>query len=277
MFPEYIQVVDFFCEVKDTLSADDTLFKYKISIDKSLFIKDREGVQPNSWLLKEKTSTKSKIKEQRLEYTHLIKEEWRIAEALKKEKVRVYLDISNSSEIQALEKAISEVKAKKQLTSNELHHLQSYLNELSGYENDYQAYHSYQAQYPEYEIYISPVSGIITEIHKSEYEITYRQEPVMYISKPDKLFVKLYISQNDIKYYHKGEIVKIKFPDGNKTKGIIKEIYLNTEDMPKQFQRPDGRVERGIIAEVHPLSKTDGLEWTPYYKYNVLVSKSKFF
>ena len=59
MFPEDIQVVDFFCEVKDTLSVDDTLFKYKISIDKSLFIKDREGVQPNSWLLKEKTSTKT--------------------------------------------------------------------------------------------------------------------------------------------------------------------------------------------------------------------------
>ncbi len=124
--------------------------------------------------------------------------------------------------------------------------------------------------------YISPINGVIGQIHKNSEEACYKKERVMTIHNKDKVFIKAYFDLNDASSINQGTTVIVELPNGFKSKGIINKLYIATYEAPTEFQKKYEPTERNILAEIIPLEEKEIPYWAQYYKLNLKVKLSRY-
>lgn len=125
-------------------------------------------------------------------------------------------------------------------------------------------------------VFIAPVDGYVNRIYKSEYETALRTEDILSVQKRDRIFIKAFFEQKDIDHFKENDVVNVRFPDGTKSKGIIKRLYLGTYDLPVEFQKKYEPTHRTIAADVYPLDSAEAGQWKPFHKLNAEITKFKF-
>ncbi len=278
-FPEDVQIIEYYYEEGDSIQRGDTLFYMKMNFDEGGYFGFGNAIieKPNEWLLKERLMTLKNIQLKKIE---LEDRKIRVADTRKtieRLKLEVYLDVYTPEELNSSRQQLQNYLTDIASLETEIEYLYEYLNRLRDYKRDYDVYMGASSDIQTTSFYISPVNGLITKIFKPPHEITYSQEVAIYISNFDEMYIKAFIAQEDLDYYKTGEIVNLSFMDGTKSKGRIKEFYLNTEAVPEEFREVRGKAQRNVVAEIYPTSEADKLKWLPYYRFSVRVSKFKFF
>ncbi|PKP20849.1 MAG: hypothetical protein CVU06_10360, partial [Bacteroidetes bacterium HGW-Bacteroidetes-22] len=202
--------------------------------------------------------------------------------AIERLKMEVHLDLVSPAILSEKRMVVENLRVERQRKVSELGYLQQYLRQLDSFEDDYKKYQLSTVGFgdgnaPIKSYYVSPVSGIITKIPKPENEISFRQDIIMYISNLDEIFIRVFIEQNDLEYFEPGDVVNLRFLDGTRSKGRIKEFYVNTESVPEPFRKIRGKDQRNVVAVVNPVNDDEKRIWRSYYQFTVQVSKLRFF
>lgn len=135
-------------------------------------------------------------------------------------------------------------------------------------------YNIYSDEYlSELRYFKAPMGGIVTRIHKKEQEVNFKTEDILSIHKQHPTTIKGFFYQEDLKYIHVGDLFTIEFPDGTKSKGVVKRFYIATYNMPDEFQKKYEPTTRTIAVDIYPLSFEDSRKWYAFHKMGVVVSK----
>lgn len=125
------------------------------------------------------------------------------------------------------------------------------------------------------EILYAPKNGVVSFVYKRKGEVAKIGEPILRIASQDQNYIKTYFAGAYEKSVVVGDEVKVYFENGEKSKGIIKEIYPTTLVQPPEFKQRFGSVKRFIIAKIVP---KDFPAWDRILetKAKVLVTKKWF-
>lgn len=135
-------------------------------------------------------------------------------------------------------------------------------------------YNIYSDEYlGELKYFRAPMEGIITRIHKKEQEVNFKQEDILSIHKQYPTTIKGFFYQEDLRYIKVGDLFSVEFPDGTKSKGVVKRFYIATYNMPDEFQKKYEPTTRTIAVDISPLNEEDSRKWCAFHKMGVIVSK----
>ena len=125
------------------------------------------------------------------------------------------------------------------------------------------------------EILYAPKNGVVSFVYKRKGEVAVIGEPILKIASQDQNYIKTYFAGTHEKSVVVGDEVKVYFENGEKSKGIIKEIYPTALVQPPEIKQRFGSVKRYIIAKIVP---KDFPAWDRILetKAKVLVTKKWF-
>ena len=126
------------------------------------------------------------------------------------------------------------------------------------------------------QVFYSPISGNVTRLYTRQFEVALKQDVIMAIHTDRPMFVKAYFDQEDIAFFHEGDIVNITFPDGKKSKGFLKRFNYSTFQLPSEFQKRYEPTTRTVVADIYPISQDDYALWRGFYKMSVTITKYKY-
>lgn len=290
--PTDVEVLNYFVSEGDLVAKGDTLFRYKSDFrdmdndgGNGGFVFNNTLIdKPNEWIVKERMNTRKSIS---LKYIDIKDIDNNIAQTnadIERLKMEVHLDLISPAVLRQKRMEVEGLKVDRQRTVSELSYLQQYLRLLDNFEEEYKQYQTAKAgigdggsSEPLVNYYLSPVDGIITKIPKPVNEISFRQDVIMYISNLEQIYIRAFIEQPDLEYFAAGDEVKLRFLDGTKSKGRIKEFYINTESVPEPFRKIRGKDQRNVVAVVTPLNDDEKKTWKSYYQFTAQVYKTRFF
>jgi hypothetical protein len=125
-------------------------------------------------------------------------------------------------------------------------------------------------------VFYSPIDGTVTRIYTRQFEVALKSEQIMAIHKNTPMYVKGFFDQADLDYFKEGDLVNIEFPDGTKSKGLIKRFYYATYPLPDEFQKRYEPTTRTISADIYPVTDSEYSHWRAFYKMSVSISKFKY-
>lgn len=199
-----------------------------------------------------------------------------------KTKKAVILDIYPANKLHPIEIRIEDYSTSKKSLKKQVSYLYAYLKKLkanlkteNSLESEY--IHINSGGYRSNLSYqLAPIHGTITRKLKEEHEVALKTDLVMTIHSPENIFVKAFFKTKDLEHVHIDDVVNIKFPDGNKSKGKILRFYTATYILPEEFQKNYEPVHRTIAADIIPINDSDLNKWEKYYKMEVSISKPIF-
>ena len=125
-------------------------------------------------------------------------------------------------------------------------------------------------------VFYSPIDGTVTRIYTRQFEVALKSEQIMAIHKNTPMYIKGFFEQEDLNYFKEGDLVNIEFPDGTKSKGLIKRFYYATYPLPDEFQKRYEPTTRTISADIYPVNDDEYAHWRAFYKLGVSISKFKY-
>jgi multidrug resistance efflux pump len=125
-------------------------------------------------------------------------------------------------------------------------------------------------------IFYSPLEGTVTNMMKKEFEVALKSESILSLHKPKNVYIKAFFPQEDLKWLEEGQLVKLSFPDGSTSKGMIKRFYFATYRLPEEFQKKYEPTTRSLSADIYPVNVADLQKWKAYWKMGVEISKYKY-
>ncbi len=124
--------------------------------------------------------------------------------------------------------------------------------------------------------HLSPIDGSINRIYIRAFETALRSEIIMSIHRNSPIYIRAFFNQDDLEYFKEGDELKLKFPDGTVSRGILRRFYYATVPLPEEFQKRYEPVQRSIAADIYPADSLDRGKWRSFYKMSVEVSKFKY-
>ncbi len=125
-------------------------------------------------------------------------------------------------------------------------------------------------------IFYSPLTGTVTNMMKKEFEVALKSESILSLHKPKNVYIKAFFPQEDLKWLKEGQIVKLEFPDGSTSNGVIKRFYFATYRLPEEFQKKYEPTTRSLSADIYPVNPADLQKWKAFWKMGVTITKYKF-
>lgn len=277
-FADDIQLIDFNIQEGSQVTQGDTLFSYRMVVDKDEEIKMQTRAQPSEWIIKARLENEKKlnlisldiiaqrellsmIEEQISKNENLllagVNENYNSYKKLLQEKGRIQADIKSLIKEQSYYRSYGQQLAiEEQANKNITITKSSYIHEVRHY--------------------VSPFSGKIGKISFSENEICYKKQELMTIHSMDGARISAFFDPDEIPYIRIGEVVDLKFPDGSKSRGIIHKFHVSTYALPEEFQKKFEPTERNILAEIKPLNEIESKRWKNFYKMDVEVRKTRY-
>lgn len=126
------------------------------------------------------------------------------------------------------------------------------------------------------QVFYSPIHGNVTRLYTRQYEVALKQDVIMAIHSDRPMFIKAFFDQEDVSYFGEGDLVKIKFPDGRTSTGVLKRFYYSTFQLPSEFQKRYEPTTRTVAADIYPVSQDDYALWRGFYKMSVTITKFKY-
>ena len=292
--PAKAQLFKIYKEEGENVSAGDTLFRYawqdalnpSNNYSSGYARLNRNRLDPE-WLQKEILGIQKDIEQLRIEnrgYRDLLGHYQR---RLKNIKQGIYLDIYTTKELDNLIDKISTLRSKINTNLSEINDLLDYKRSLNSnlasskermrrlMDQNLRFNPDTLRKYADY--FISPISGNLTNLFKANYEIASESEKIMTIHKDNRLIVRAYFDQEDLKHVDTGMEVSVRFPDGSKHKGEVEQLYFATHVLPAEFQKKDADTDRRIAADIKPLKNSDLSAWRSFYKMRVKITKQILF
>ena len=282
-FTDDVEITQIHVSEGDEVNIGDSLFFYINEKSKDKVKSTRREVfteqTGDNWIDREIIQTQKNIE---LAEINIAEAHRMISENnFEKEKVQkaVYLDLYHADKLDIYNQRA--LKLENQITQNskEIEYLRKYLTLL--YDKKKLANISRQTivesgvGYEEQSVYTSPIKGAVTRINKSNYEVALQSDIVMSIHKPSNLYIKAFFEPRDVNYLIEGDLMKVIFPDGTESTGVVQRFYAATYELPDEFQKKYEPVTRSISAEIIPLNQLELEKWKAFYKLNVKVKKYK--
>ena len=292
--PDDITVHYFKVSEGDTVLYGDTLFAYTTARDEqnrgafAFQIKDDNSSNSSSWQQREVYQLNKNIRLNRLrigENINLIA--WYKSEIIKLEN-QVILEISTKNKLDSYQSQLEKLTIENKKYNSEIMVFRSMITELGGQaqepvndsENESQKVTPYSGGGAGYmsmkRLYISPMSGVVTRIYKRPNEVALKSDEIMNLHQQESIFIKTFFLQEDLESINVGDIVKLKFPNGASSHGIIKRFYSATYRLPPEFQKKYESTTRSIAADIYPVNDDELGEWQKFYKISVHIKKSRF-
>lgn len=285
---EDMKILEYYVQVGDTVKVGDTLFKYRTDFrdenDLNASISVSTPARTNDWIIREIAVTRRNIQLNNVEINDLKSRITKAEQEIERLKLEVYLDVYTPAVLKQQRMLLADYRVQLEKRNQEQVQLYSYLRQLEALLAQQQQQTSTQSITTGggggieslYRYYTSPVNGIITQINTPVNGITYKKDATLFITNFDRIYIKTYIPQHNLEYFKLGDVVSLRFYDGTRGKGIIKDLYVNTDLVPDEFRTVRGEKERTVIAEVYPVDEKERLHWLPYYQFSVKVIRYKF-
>jgi multidrug resistance efflux pump len=125
-------------------------------------------------------------------------------------------------------------------------------------------------------VFYSPFDGTVTRIYTQQFEVALKSDQIMAIHKNNPMYIKGYFNQEDLNFFKEGDQVDIQFPDGSKSKALIRRFYYTTYQMPEEFQKRYEPTTRTIAADIYPVDTAEYVHWRAFYRLGVTITKFKY-
>lgn len=303
-FTNDVIVTEFFVEESDSVNRGDSLFTYLLSreYDGDGFGGMSSGASSGysgdteNWLIREKLKAERDAQKCRIEIKSLTNDIVDAEASLEQIRKQVFLDVYPPSKLTEVQKQIKNNKNTLAEKKDELAYHQKYIRDTqqrldvlraqkpvldnfeSGNAGSATGFSDGRGRNrPDEYAYLSPKSGMVSQIYARSDEVRYKSTLVMDLIEFQGLHILSYFRQKDLKFVNSGDKVDITFPDGSKSVGIIDKTYIKTASMPDRLYRKGSKVEQRVRAVIVPINVEEASKWYGYYKINVLVSKPKYF
>lgn len=298
------RVIEFYVHEGDSIQKKDTLFSYALDRDddingqsaQSLSIGSITANAKDDWWVKELFALKKKIALNNIDAAENASLINNYKSEIKRLSNEVILDVLPKNRLEFVQNEIFRLNTSNQKLQHENNELNALIKTLgpSTNKNKYSAsnirlksgtrlasndleklaFSEELLSEPKY--FKSPISGVSTRIFIHNYETVLKSEEIMSIHQAHPAFIKAYFEQEDLRYFHEGDIFNIDFPDGTTSKGVLKRFYIATYTLPEEFQKKYEPTTRSIAADIYPLDSTEIVKWKAFYKMSVDISKLKF-
>ncbi|NNE29914.1 MAG: hypothetical protein HKN16_09765, partial [Saprospiraceae bacterium] len=262
----------------DTVNRGDTLFYYRFEAPEQQLSALLQAKDPVDWLIRDKLNTKKQIALKKVERNRTEKEIAFKDRELAHQRDLIVLGVDEiESRLTYIQEDLIRLRSKQEALAKEIFFLRQHLKELENQEEVLQNIEVKKAE----EIntilpYVANINGIIGQINLSDNEVCYKQQDVLAIHQLNSLSIKAFFDPFDVPKIERGDEVWVEFPDGMKSKGLIKNFYVSTYAVPPEFQKKYEPTERNIVAEVIPLNEFEVDKWQRFYKMSVEVSKNRY-
>lgn len=277
--PSDIRFQRFYVEPGDTVQKSDTLFRFT-------FIEWQQSMDSLETLKKKLNDAAAELEEvqgelriKNIEAERALDQIGYYENRLSQIKREVRLGVSTVSEMKSVEDKIMNERGDLSLINEQISLLENRRNGLQTliadpYGNDGSVLDAASMQH----FYKAPVPGIVTSVYKSESEIGLKSERVLSIlSEQSQLRIKAIFQQKSGKYLSVGDEMNVTFDNGDKSRGIITDIYA----AEALIDRPTGSQSElefsvQIVAELKPEDPLELDRWKSYNKMGVTVKKVIF-
>ena len=298
------RIIEFYAHEGDSIQKNDTLFSYALDRDDDINGQSSQALNIGSitasgkddWWVKELFALKKKITLNNIDVSENGSLIANYKSEIKRLSNEVILDVLPKSRLEFVQNEIFRLNTENQKLQRENSELYGLIKTLGPTTNKSRysasnirlkgdarltssdleklAFSEELLSEPKY--FKSPISGVSTRIFIHNYETVLKSEEIMSIHQARPAFIKAYFEQEDLRYFHEGDIFNIDFPDGTSSKGILKRFYIATYTLPEEFQKKYEPTTRSIAADVYPLDSTEIVKWRAFYKMSVDISKLKF-
>ena len=281
-FPEDVSVYNYFVNEQDTIDKGDTLFYYRLNLLEEQVIKSNvEAPIPmkSDWYLKERLQTQKEISLDFITITDIKNHINRINQEFEKTKKEVYLDIYPQSVLKKYSEELDKLQVQLKKKEQEVSYLKEYLSLLDYYQDqaNQPIVENNEGEVILWNYYRSPVDGIISKIYSDPEEVIYKKDVIMYVHDFEKVHILGFIEQGDIDHFKLGEELRINFPSGEVSTGIISKFYINTEEIPSDFVEPNSPYKRHVVVKIIPKNEEVANEWIKYNLFEVKIKKFRYF
>ena len=268
-----IQIVAFRVSEGEVIRTGDTLFEYIDEKDMELINNQLYNSSDESnWVAREIYSMKRKIGSNKIE----IANNNQIINGLKKENLmnEVILSLAPKTKLEELNKEIFRLTCENEKMMAENKEINEYIKKIPAQLVNKNAF--LQTGLTARKKFLSPIEGLVVQINFRKHETALRSESVMSIQKKEKLTIKAFFEQENVKHFKEGDEVDVNFPDGITSKGIIKKLYTAAASLPEEFQNRYEPLTLSISADIYPLNEHEEKKWRTFYRMSVEIRKSKF-
>lgn len=271
-----IAIKDYWVNVNERIKKGDTLLSYQtgeqIKEQKS-FNRDRVARINTYQKIKndlEKDISLKKIKKRH--YLRLKTNKIRLVNRLKKE---VYLDVSKRQRLEKSQQEFIDINAYIKFLSEEIRYLEGYLvNHRSSYLHSSNKIDNSVSNLSGIKYLISPVAGQILNRGRIP-SIVDKNDAILEINKDEGVVIIANISQSSMNHVSIGTELLIKFSDGTKSRGILKEIIEpNVVDEVINTKQLDEMTK--IQFKIIPVEGEEEI-WLSRIGFTVKISKSIIF
>lgn len=281
-FPEDVSVYNYFVNEQDTIDKGDTLFYYRLNLLEDQVISSSiKSSVPNKadWYIKERLQTQKEISLNFITIADIKNQVNRIRQEYEKTKKEVYLDIYPQTVLKKYSEEIDRLEVQLDKKEQEIAYLKEYLTLLDYYQEQANKpiIENNEGEVILWNYYRSPVDGIISKIYSDPEEVIYKKDVIMYIHDFEKVHILGFIEQGDIDQFKVGEELRINFPSGIVSTGVINKFYINTEEIPSDFIEPKGRYKRHVVVLILPKNEEVANEWIKHNLYEVQIKKFRYF
>lgn len=298
------RIIEFYVHEGDSIQKNDTLFSYALDRDddingqssQSLNIGSITANGKDDWWVKELFALKKKIALNNIDISENGSLITNYKSEIKRLSNEVILDVLPKSRLEFVQNEIFRLNTENQKLQRENGELYGLIKTLGPTTNksrysasnirlkggarlassDHEKLAFSEELLSEPKYFKSPIGGVSTRIFIHNYETVLKSEEIMSIHQAHPAFIKAYFEQEDLRYFHEGDIFNIDFPDGTSSKGILKRFYIATYTLPEEFQKKYEPTTRSIAADIYPLDSTEIVRWRAFYKMSVDISKLKF-
>ncbi len=298
------RIIEFYVHEGDSIQKNDTLFSYALDRDddingqsaQSLNIGSITASGKDDWWVKELFALKKKIALNNIDAAENASLINNYKSEIKRLSNEVILDVLPKNRLEFVQNEIFRLNTQNQKLQHENSELYGLIKTLgpSTNKNKYSAsnirlksgarlasndleklaFSEELLSEPKY--FKSPIGGVSTRIFIHNYETVLKSEEIMSIHQAHPAFIKAYFEQEDLRYFHEGDVFNIDFPDGTSSKGVLKRFYIATYTLPEEFQKKYEPTTRSIAADIYPLDSSEVVKWRAFYKMSVAISKLKF-
>ncbi len=281
------RLLKFYKQEGATVHAGDSLFMYFMEEPLSSQSKTvsststEESGDKDNWIVREKFRIDTKIEMNKSEIDEKRNLLYKSNPDLQRVKNLVMLDALPYSRLESLQKYHDELTADLGRLNAENEQLQTLADNLNNANTggDIQSLlqdGKMSGLLGTAKVFYSPVDGTVNRIFRNEFETALKSEDIMSVQQTDRIFIKAYFNPSDVDYFKQDDLVNLTFPNGSKTKGIIKRLYLGTYPMPVEFQKKYEPTRRTVAADIYPLSENAAKDWVVFHMMDVEIGKFKY-
>lgn len=275
--PDDARIFDIYTEEDEMIEVGDTLFIFLSEInrtDNALFnsIQSAEASKE-----RDIADARRNLLVKQAEYNENLKLIDSYKKKIEEIELMVLLDANNAERINSFQIEIDKLKAKNEVILTEIRYWRNYIANAPKRTSNYQnTLNSRISDLNQTKVYVSSVEGKVDRINFEMNELAYKGQSILEIIEDD-LYALCYLPEDEFGVLLEGDVVNIKFANGQKDKGIVRLIFANSENIPSRYLRIIAAPKDFLLIVIEPLDNTNINMWESGVNQRIRVTKQRAF